>query len=422
MRLKLGALREHLRASLWFIPAVCVLLSVALAAVSLHVDHRRTGGGFLSFTGSAESAQAVLSAIAGSIVTLTALVFSITIVVLQLASSQYSPRVLRSFLRDRRSQVVLGAFLATFAYTMLVLRAVRADDDGGGFVPQISVNLAYGLTGVSLFLFVFYIHHIAQAMQASSIVAEVADESRSALLRLYPSAGEQVDEPVEELVADDAATSVRSSRSGYLQAVDEDRLIEFADGCQVRVRLVPQVGDFVPEGSCLFKVHGSLEEDRREHLRGCVTLGRQRTMQQDPMFGFRQLVDIAEKALSPGINDPTTAVEALNRVHQLLLVVVGRQLPSPQRRGTDGSVRLELPRPSWDDIVGLAFDEIRQYGEGSQQVTRRLVAIVEDLLDVAPPGRRAVLEEQLERLRSGAERSFPEPADVRSAVQPSSHG
>lgn len=412
MRLKLGALREHLRTGLWFVPGLCVAAAVAMAALSLALDRARVGESVLAFTGSPESAQTLLSAIASSIVTLTALVFSVTVVALQLASSQYSPRVLRSFLRDRLSQGALGVFLATFVYTMLVLRSVRSsDDDRPGFVPEISVNVAYGLVGLSLCFFVAYIHHIAQSMQASSIVAEVAADSRQALQRLYPTTG------------DDAATSrvaglgddghpFTSRQSGYLQAVDEERLLALATERDVRVKLVPTVGDFVAAGGRLLVVSGPCDDHLADELRSCASLGARRTMQQDPRFGFRQLVDIAEKALSPGINDPTTAVEATDRIYELMVVLADRPIPSPRRQDPAGVARIELPRPSWADFVGLAFDEIRHYGEGSSQVTARLRSALHDLIQLVPPHRRAPLEERLDLLDRGARRAFEDPRDV----------
>lgn len=412
MRLRFGALREYLRTGLWFVPAVCVAIAVAGAWLSLALDRGRAGGGFLAFTGSPESAQTLLSAIASSIVTLTALVFSVTVVALQLASSQYSPRVLRSFLRDRLSQAALGVFLATFVYTMLVLRSIRSSgDERLGFVPEISVNVAYGLVGLSLCFFVAYIHHVAQSMQASSIVAEVAAESRDALRRLYPTTGtETVDASRAALRS--AGVVVGSQHSGYLQAVDEDRLLELASEHDLQVQLIPSVGDFVADGARLMIVTGRCDEQLTEELRSCTALGGRRTMQQDPRFGFRQLVDIAEKALSPGINDPTTAVEATDRILELMVVLADREIPSPLREDEAGVVRLELPRPSWEDFVALAFDEIRHYGQGSSQVTQRLRTALDELCRLTVPERRAPLLERLDLLDRSAERGFDDPEDV----------
>lgn len=425
-RLRFSSLREAVSTSLWFLPAVLVVLVIVLAVISLAIDRSDVRVPVVGFTGSPESARSVLSAIAGAIASLTALVFSVTVVVLQLASSQYSPRVLRTFLRDRRSQSVLGVFLATFTYAMITLRAVRGSTGDTGnvaYVPQLSVSLAFGFTLLSLALFVFYIHHIAQSMQASSVVAQVVDETRDAIDRLYPVAGEDAEVPPSHVEFAPPLRVLRAQGySGYLQAVDEDALLQAACEHDVAIRLVPTVGDFVAEGTPLFETAGTLPDAAEAELRSNVTLGRRRTVQQDVAFGFRQLVDIAEKALSPGINDPTTAVQALDRLEQLLLLLATRQLPSPARADDAGVVRLVLPRPGWESYVRLAFDEIRQYGGGSIQVTRRLRAVAEEIAAAVPPHRRGAVEEQLRLLDRSAERSFDNREDVRHAKRTSGHG
>lgn len=415
-------LTEYLGTSLWFVPVLCVCAAIGLSAVTLSFD-RGEAQGALAFTGSGESARSVLSTIATSITTLTALAFSVTVVVLQLASSQYSPRVLRTFLRDRRSQLVLGVFLGTFAYTMLVLREVRVGEDARSqFVPGLSIHGAYALMALSLLFFVLYIHHMGKSMQASHIVAEVAAETAGTLQRMYPTAGDDPERHERARSQEDGGRVMISDASGYLQAVDEQFLFDLAGDARVTLRLVPSIGDFVAAGSKLFVVTGELDGEQSQSVRDSVTLGRQRTMRQNPTFGFRQLVDIAEKALSPGINDPTTAVEAVDRLHELLLVLAPRQLPLPEREDGDGVVRLVLPRPDWDAFVHLAFDEIRQYGEGSIQVTRRLREAVNDLLEVVPPPRRDALERQRELLDRAARRGFGDPEDSDLARKPSRHG
>lgn len=394
-----------------------------LAALTLAVDRRGSTPRMGFFDGSPDTARSALSAIASSVLTLTALVFSVTVVVLALASNQFSPRVLRTFLRDRRTQVVLGVFLATFAYAMLVLRTVR---DGNGieaaFVPRASLDVAFLLSGLSLGFFVFYVHHISQSIQASSIVAEVARETAEALDRWLPAGDVAADE--RDFETEPGAAVVRlECRSGYLRAIDAERLVELGRVHDVQMRMVLGVGDFVPRGAALFEVVGAAAQDPlADRLLRCVTVGPTRTMQQDPAFGLRQLVDIAERALSPGINDPTTAVQALDRLHELLLLVVSREFPPAVRADRTGRVRLFVPQPSWDGLVRLAFDEIREYGEGSMQVTRRIGEVLDDLYGVAPPARRSALREQQVMLGRSAARGFADPEDQAHARTPSRHG
>ncbi|HEX6422184.1 MAG TPA: DUF2254 domain-containing protein [Acidimicrobiales bacterium] len=425
MKVKLSALADRLRGSLWFLPAVAVAGVIVLAAGTLAIDHsERDTISWLGFGGAPETARTILSEIVTAIITLTALVFSITVVALQLASSQYSPRVLRSFLRDRPSQVTLATFLATFAYTMVVLRAVRnATASRDAFVPELSVNVAFALTAVSVGLFVYYVHHTAQSMQASTIIARVAAETVDAIDRLYPDVGDDAVPSAPEEDGERAGeATVPAPRSGYLQTVDEETLLAVATEHDLVVRLRPRVGDFVAKGAVLLHVRGEVDEDTAHRLVAALTVGRERTSTQDAAFGFRQLVDVAERALSPGVNDPSTAVQALDRLYELLMTLAPRRIPSPERRDRSGTLRAVLPRPSWDSYVHLGFDEIRHHGEGSVQVSRRIAAIVDDLVDVVPAARRGPLLDQRRLNQRATRRGFDDREDVAHAAQPSRHG
>lgn len=211
---------------------------------------------------------------------------------------------------------------------------------------------------------------------------------------------------------------IRSTSAGVCVAVAEDRLLEVASGAGIVVQIVPVVGEFVPEGAPLLHVWAGERLDDEDELRHCVAMGKERTMHQDPAFGFRQLVDIAERALSPGVNDPTTAVQALDQLHDLLRRLARRRIPSPVRLDGRGEVRVIAPRLDWDDYVALAFDEIRLYAGRSLRVTRRMRGALEDLLSVAPPARRPALERQLALIEAGGDRQFDDQADRGAARQP----
>ena len=409
--------RERVRGGFRIVPALFVAGSVVLSMATLWLDDHVVDEVSAGFSGSPDNARDVLSTISSSMITFTALVFSITVVVLQLTSSQFSPRVLRTFLRDRTTQVSLGVFVATFTYALLVLRAVGSDDDS--FVPALSVSIAFVLVLVSLAVFVHYIHHIARSIQVSSIIASVAGETRETLERLYPADGIYVDVPVPAGPAD--ATIESPHRPGVVLAYDEDRLVELARRGDCTLTMVPAVGDFVPEGAPLFAVHGATD-GLDERIASCVALGRERTMHQDVGFGFRQLVDIAERALSPAINDPTTAVQCLDHLHDFLRRLVRRRFPTGRYLDEDGNLRLVVQSAAWDDYVSLAFDEIRQYGASSMQVNRRLRATIDDLLTIAPLERRGPLERERRMLHDSVARSFPHLEDQRAAEQPDSQG
>lgn len=404
-------LRENLRGSLWFIPTLFIVGAIVLALVLVHIDR----SGFqpvLLFGGGAEGAQTFLATVSSSMITFTGLVFTITIVVLQLASQQFSPRVLRTFLRDRHSQFALGVFTATFTYSLTVLREVRSSEaPGGEFVPNLAVTMAFIFVLGSLFFFIDYIHHISQSIRVGNITHAIGDETREAIGHIYD--GEHVEEPIS--LPSDRPLRVMTARSrGILQGLDRSRMVEIASSWDAVLEVIPAMGDYVPEGSPLIRVYGQTSADLDE-LHDLVSLGRERTMRQDPAFGFRQLADMAEKGLSPSLNDPTTAVQCLDEMHDLLRGLANRPFPSGQRMDSKGDLRLVYPVKSWDGYVHLAFDEVRHYGKDSLQIHRRVRSILEDLLEVAPPERRGPLRTQLRLLEISADRSIPDTADRTSA-------
>jgi uncharacterized membrane protein len=347
--------------------------------------------------------------------------------VLQLASNQFSPRALRTFLKDYPSQLALGILVGTFIYALLALRTVRGTSEGiERHVPSLSVWLAAVLSLLSVGAFIYYIHHVAQSIRAVVILARIGEETRGTLERMYP---EGLGEDTEEArgVRPEGLPSLlvpHAGTSGVLVAVDEEQLLSCAQGVRLTLALVPMMGDFVPHGGTLFEVWGDATSLDVKGLLEALTIGPERTLQQDTAFGFRQLVDIAERALSPGINDPTTAVQAIDQLHDLLRRLARRRFPSPYRMDEDGALRLLCPRPDWNAHLRLALDEVRQYGEGSIQVTRRLRFLLEDLLRVAPAFRRGELERQLALLEASAERAFgaTQEAAMALSTSPQGHG
>ncbi|MBW3669423.1 MAG: DUF2254 domain-containing protein [Actinobacteria bacterium] len=410
---------ERVRTSLWFVPAVSVAVGAALSFVLVALD-RGIGeerSAWYLFGGGPQSARNLVSTIAAAMITSISLIFSVTMVVLQLASAQYSPRVLRTFIRDRLVQAVLGVYIATFVYSLLVLPAIRSEQGGDpAFVPAVAVSASLGLALVSLALFVRYIDHIAHAIRAVTLLSSVAEETRAALSRMYPEElGADADEDLLTELPQPTTVVQSEDGPGVVVAVDEDRLLGCATNADVVVRIVPMVGEFVPTNGPVFEVVGELTDDQRRAMLQCVGIARERTMHQDPGFGFRQIVDIAERALSPGVNDPTTAVQAIDELHDLLRRLADRRFPSRARVDDGGVLRVVAPRYAWDDYVELAFDEIRHYGRGSIQVARRMRGALDDLRTVAPEHRRAALERQLRLLEESTRRDFPDEADTRRA-------
>lgn len=423
MRITVTRLREYLDSSLWFIPACFAIAAIILAQILLRLDERvvQQRVDWL-FEGGPDSARALLSSISSSLITFTGLVFSVTMLVLQLTSSQFSPRVLRNFLGDRTTQLALGTFVATFTYALLVLRAVRSDTElefVSAFVPQVSISVAFVLVLLSIAMFIHFINHMAQSIRAVTIISRVAGETHREIERMYPQqSGIEPEQPVRPPAGPPSLVLMSPGPPGVVTQVDEQRLLEVAcrsGSVLVKLRLI---GEFVPEGAPLFQIWGALDQGQRDQLEGSVVFGAERSMRQDPAFGLRQLVDIAERALSPGINDPTTAVQALDQLHDLLRRLATRGFPSPARLDGGGALRLLLPRPDWDTYVRLAVDEIRQYGEGSVQIARRLRTLLDDLTTVAPPHRQAVLNQQLALLDQSIERGFNTALERTTARRP----
>ncbi len=436
--LRATAFLDQLRSRLWFIPGTLAIGSALLAFTLVGLDRlvdesvgSRLSG--LLFSGGPDSARLVLSTIAAAMLTFTGLVFTVTMLVLQLASAQLSPRVMRTFLRDRVTQSVLGIFIATFLYALLLLRDVRSPADAA-FVPVIAVTVAYLLVLASVGLFVVYIHHVAQAIRATTVLRSVGDETRDAIRRIYPEdVGVEPSPPVPSLPERQAdAVAVRDHAPGVITSVDEEALVDLATEHTISVELLHMVGDFVPTGAPLLRVWRRLQEKGNQQvdeaelplkaLARAVQIGTERTMTQDTAFGFRQIVDIAERALSPGINDPTTAVQALDELHDLLRRLAGRRIPSPMRLADDGSVLLRMPRPDWDDYMSLALDEIRLFGAGSIQIARRMRYLLLDLKDAAPGFRQAPITRQLHLLDAALASSYEFREDRRAAAEPSPSG
>ena len=396
-------LREWLNTGLWFLPMLWAFGAMAAAVAFVALD-QETGGddpSWLVFGRGEDSARLVLTVIAGSTITFTGTVFSITIVALQLASTQFSPRVLRTFLRDRPSQHCFGIFVATALYSLMVLREVGSEVP----VPGLAVTGAFVLVVSSVFAFVFLVHHVSQSIRAVSIMDAVAAETRASIRENYPT--DWVEPVVGPLPTAPPTQIVLFERGpGDLLGIDEDDLIGVAirHGCVLE--LLPTVGDYLPSNVPLFAVHGGEGAVTTGEVLPHVGVGPERTLFQDTAFGLRQLVDMAEKALSPAVNDPTTAVQCLDRLHDLLRRLAVRPLPSGRYGDADGNLRLVVPQPTWDDFVHLAFDEIRHFGIGSLQIPRRLRAALLDLKVAAPPDRQAPLDQQLAALDEAVAREY----------------
>lgn len=410
-RLRIARVKHLLRSSLWFIPALAFTAAVCLSLATTFVDRHLGPSVSLPFglAVDADSARGFLSLISSWMLTFIGLAFTMTIVVLQLASAQFSPRVLSTLVRDRYSQVSLGIFIGTFAYAFMVMREVRSGA-GEEFVPAISMATAFALVLTSLGVFIRYVNHVAQSIRAGSVIRTVADAT-------WQVFDERIGRTNHNAHSEDwwPYRTVAAPRSGVLLSFDEQSLVALAQRRNIVLEIVPGVGQFVPRNAPLVRVVGDPNWLDDSEVLGQIQIGDERTMQQDPAFGFRQLVDIAERALSPGVNDPTTAVQVIDQLHDLLRDLLHREFPTGIHDDEEGTVRLVVPTWSWEDFLKLAVEEIRHYGANSLQVSRRLRAMLEDLRSIAPTKDRSVIDHELALLHEVARQHFPEVEDAARA-------
>ena len=398
----------ELQDTLWFIPTVGTLLCSTLALTLVNLDQHLGLATFVQkhawlFGGGADGARGVLTAIAGSLVTVIGTVFSIQIVALQLASSQYTPRVLRQFTGDRVNQVVLAAFIGTFTYALLVLRSVRAADaQAPAFVPILSVSMAILLALVCVGLLILFIHHSARSIQASVIIARVTTDTIGQVEQLFRAAPSTPPVSPGRLPAEEPA-AVEVDEGGYLQHIDADNLCELAEREGLTVRVLQPVGAFLHRGATIAEVWPRDRVDDRidGQVDAAFVLGIERTIDHDVAFGFRQLADIALKALSPGINDPTTAMHAVDRLGEILILLGSRRPPS--RFITVGErIAVELPTIRFADLVDLAFTQIRLYGASDVVVMAHLMATLGRIAAIVPESERAILRHHARRILARA--------------------
>lgn len=398
------------RNSLWLVPVLFVLGGVALALVTITID-RRFDYSLIptSVVGGPEAAIATLSVVAASMVSMAALVLTITMVVVQLAMGQFSPRIVQRLLRDKPSQSAIGLFVATFAFAIVALHEVTSNGDGTGHVPGTAVLTSFVLVIISIAILIVYVHHIGQSLRVSSLIELVGEQTRKLLDEIYPDKGEGAPE--------DGRRLLRAPQSGVVTVIGYQHLVDEATKAGCVLELLPALGEFVPSGAPLFHVHGEPVDLDERKVNEAVVLGLERTLDRDAAYGLRLLVDIAQRSMSDSpLQDPTTAVQAIDRLHDCLRQIARRPLSDGMYRDADGEIRLMEPVMDWEAYVHLAFDEIRIVGATSPQVSRRLTAALSDLADVALPDRAAALERQLALLGETVRESVPRAGDVEVAL------
>ncbi|MET9504916.1 DUF2254 domain-containing protein [Streptomyces sp. NPDC006622] len=397
-------LRQYVKASLWIVPMFGLVLGALLAEFALTADGADWPPSGWRY--SATTASDVLTAIVGAMVALLGFVVTIGVLVVQQATGTLSPRYMRLWYRDRLQKAVLATFTGTFAFAFSLLRSIESDS-----VPDLGVTLAGAAVAISLVLLLIYLNrfiHSLRPVAIAELVARMGEDvftTGAAAVRGAAPRGDGTVPPAGPVMR------VRTARGGAVQAFHVTGLVAEAARHDCVFVVTRLIGDFVPPGTVLVDVHGGTSAPDPDRVTGLVALGAERTIEQDPAFALRVLVDIAIRALSPAVNDPTTAVQVINYIESFLHTVGRSRLPGRYVLADHhGHARLVLPGRDWENYLQLAVWEIRDYGASSVQICRRLRAMLEGLLETLPPGQHPAVHTELGLLRESIEREFPDAA------------
>jgi uncharacterized membrane protein len=419
---RIRQLLEAIRSSYWFLPTVMTAIAAAGAFCLVWIDEVVRNHWVLKldwiYTGGAEGARQLLSTVAGSMITIAGVVFSITVVALSMASNQFGPRLLRNFMRDRGNQLVLGTFIATFVFCLLVLRTIRGTDDGE-FVPHLSVTAAVLLTLASVGVLIYFIHHAAVSMQAPVVIANVGDELRDIINHLFPNElGDDSPADLESETAESASAgdepkgrAVSARSDGYIQSVATKQLLETATENDVVIHVLHRPGHFLVEGQPLARYQPADDAaPLDDSIADAFLLGSVQTPTQDFEFVANQLVEIAVRALSPGVNDPFTAVNCVDQLGAGLCLLARRRIPSALHHDDEHNLRVILYPWTFADVVDCVFRPLRQYGSSSAPVVTRLLDTIGAVMAHArkTEDRRALLH-HARLIKQSAEAALEEP-------------
>jgi uncharacterized membrane protein len=423
---------DRIRSGFWFIPSLMLTAAAALAFGMVGFDQNVVQPGWLTkmdwiYSGGAEGAASVLQTIATSMISIAGVVFSLTLVALTVASSQFGPRLLRNFMRDKANQVVLGAFVSTFLYCLLVLRTVRRSE-GDEFVPHVSVTVGVAFAILSVGVLIYFIHHVSVSIQADEISCRVSRELSASITRLFPEGiarpgsvpareGEIARAELPERFEAESR-ALPGEVDGYLQIIDADALMELARQENLVIGIEYRPGHYIVKGTVLVRVYprAKCTDEIAARVTAAFAFGNQRTSGQDVEFSINQLVEIAARALSPGVHDPFTAITCVRRLGSAVSQLARRTIPSPRRLDDTGRLRLIVPTVDPAGIVDAAFNQIRQYARTNTAVT---VCMLETITDIARLTRRedylTALRRHADMLLRGARAHLGEPDDVRDA-------
>lgn len=407
---------SSVRSSLWFVPTIMVVSAVILAFVLVELGSGAEREWLKKypriFGAGADGSRGMLSSIAGSMITIAGLSFSLTIVAMSQTSSQYTSRILRNFMRDRRNQFVLGFFVGVFAYCLIVLRTIRGGDEGR-FIPSIAVLFGLILAIGSIGVLIFFIHHIASLIQASTIIRTASEQTIKSVENLFPEElAEEADITEEKRMLSELDSEqwriIRAHKTGYIQNIDSEEMIKLAEKCCGVFKMQRGIGEFIVKSSPLvsYNGEGSLDFAEKPEFKQLFVISKYRTIDNDAAFGIRQIVDVALKALSPGINDTTTAVVCVNYLSSILSELACRRIENRVRQ-KDGKVRVIACGETFKTLVDAAFNQIRDSAEAKAEIFLALLDSIETIARQTKSRKRLdVLEEHINLISEEAERTL----------------
>ncbi len=401
--------RQRIAVSLWFVPTIFAAAAIGAANLTIWLDAQVDApiGVRPDLVSDPGSAATFAGAIAAATLAFVAVVFGTTLVAIQLAASQYSPRTVRIFIRSRVTRVTLGLFLATFVFSLIVLVSNRASvTSAKQFAPVVSVTMLLALTLATVFGFVAYLHGVVRLMRVQYLLEAIATESRRAIEENFPPASAYVD--AEPPTPDPSPRRLcYTGTSGVITATNLHDLVELCRHKKCWLELTVGVGEYLARGTPVALVHGG-DLHARDVTRFFL-IGGERTFVQDPAFGFRQLVDVATRALSPAVNDPTTGVQAIDRLSDLLAITGNRLDPTGLRVDSTGTVRVKRKLRDFYGLLVLSLTEVIRYGADAPQVVRRLRGMLDELESTLPAQRRAAIARQRSLLEAAASTALPAP-------------
>ncbi len=426
MRGRLLKLLQDIRGSYWFVPSIMVVAAILLAMVTDSID-ANVDTSFLAnipwlYQNQPAGARAVLSAIATSMIGVAGVTFSMTLVAVSFAASNIGPRLISNFMRDKGNQITLGTFIATFVYCLLILRTVTeaVGDSTPAHIPHISILIALSMTLLSVGNLIYFIHHIPESINVSRIANLIAGELQTSITELFP---DSVGEPSEQDTCAKTAfgakfrvesQAVRATETGYMQVVDDAALMNIAKENDLVVRIEYRPGDFVTSNSVLLYAHPSarVDEDVASQLRNCFVFGLKRTATQNAMFLLDQLIEIEMRALSPGVNDPFTAVSCLDWLQAVLAIIIQREAPDFCRYDDEGELRVAVHAVSFERFASAVFDQPLQYVAGDRTAALRMMQALAELVAVCEKTEYTeILIEHARKLSEAGQQCLPVVSD-----------